>query len=120
MESFEKMIEDALQDLPLSVRKTIDNVAFCIEDRLQNEKDGRIVLGLYQGVPKISWGRGFGGNLPDKITIFKSSVLRLAKSEDQVRELVRNTVYHEIAHHFGFTEKEVRNWEKNKKSKYKK
>ena len=46
--------------------------------------------------------------LPDKITIFKEAIERSARNEEEIKEIVKNTVWHEIAHHFGMNEKEVR------------
>ncbi len=116
---FENLVREAVEDLPGEVKKKMENVAICVEElpkRSTERKEeiwkGKILLGLYQGVPKNVWGRGFGGNLPDKITIFKDSIERFARKEEKIKEVVKRTVYHEIAHHFGFSEKEVRRLEK--------
>ncbi len=115
---FEKLVVKSLKDLPDNIREMIDNVAVCVEDdpsdtqkKETGTRRGLVILGLYEGVPKTEWGRGFGGNIPDKITIFRNSILRFCRSEEDVYRMVRGTVYHEIAHHFGFSEKEVRKWE---------
>ncbi len=117
-ERFEELVEEAIKELPEEIRKKMDNVVICVEKRPKSDrKKGGVkrkgfLLGLYQGVPKNVWGRGFGGNLPDKITIFQESIERFAKTEKKIKETVKRTVYHEIAHHFGFGEKEVRRLEK--------
>lgn len=115
---FEKLVEKAIDSLPENIQKAMDNVAIVIEDRPSPEqlnkagiRLGSTLLGLYQGVPKTSWGRGFGQRLPDKITIFQSSIERLAKTPQDIEELVKIIVWHEIAHHFGFREAEVRKLE---------
>jgi len=117
---FEKLVEKAISDLPKNIREKMDNVAVCVEDKantFQLEKSGvrvsNFLLGLYQGVPRTVWGReSFSGRIPDKITIFQKPIEGLANSEERTKELIKIVVWHEIAHHFGFSEKEVRNLEK--------
>ena len=110
---FEKIVGEALLALPKQIRDKMDNVAIVVEKRPSSSE-----LGLYQGVPKTSWGRGFGQILPDKITIFQEPIEHLASSPEEIKELVRLVVWHEIAHHFGFSEKKVRDleakWSKQK------
>lgn len=120
-ERFEKLVKEAVKELPKEVREKMDNVAICVEEKpsryIERKRGGvrknSFLLGLYQGVPKNVWGRGFGGNLPDKITIFQESIERFAKTEEKIKKTVKRTVYHEIAHHFGFSEAQVRKLEKN-------
>ena len=121
---FEKLVEQAVQELPEKIRQKMENVAIVVEDRPSLEqlrkvgvRYGGILLGLYEGIPQTKWGRGFGGNLPDKITIFKESVKKFVSSPEEIKELVKNIVWHEVAHHFGFDEKEVRELERKRKLK---
>lgn len=123
---FEKLVKKSIMALPEHIRERMDNVVIVIEDKpspLQLEKIGTrlrgILLGLYQGVPQTVWGRKLSTRLPDKITIFKDSIEYLASSRKDIIDLVKKTVWHEIAHHFGFSEKRVRDleskWEKESK-----
>jgi predicted Zn-dependent protease with MMP-like domain len=122
---FEKLVERALLELPKNIREKMENIAICIEENpsiWQLKKAGtrikRSLLGLYQGVPKTVWGReSFSARLPDKITIFQKPIEKLAGSEKEIsekeiKELVKIVVWHEIAHHFGFSEKQVKELEK--------
>lgn len=131
-EDFEKLTKEAIIALPKHIRRKMDNVAICVERKsssLQLRKGGtrisNVLLGLYQGVPKTAWGRNFTARLPDKITIFQEAIENLARQsfskknlgeqvelKKEVRELVKMVVWHEIAHHFGFSEKQVRLLEK--------
>ena len=113
-EHFENLVAEAMDRLPLSMGKKMENVSVCVEQRPSKEQQKQLgmrrdelLLGLYEGVPKAEWGRGFGGNLPDKITIFQESVERLAHSKKELVELIQDTVKHEIKHHFGFSEKDL-------------
>ncbi len=110
-EEFEKLAAEALDELPESIRKKMDNVEVTIE---KGSARGPY-LGLYQGVPKTAWGRSFSMVLPDKITIFQLPLERTASSRDGLKEAVKNVIWHEIAHHFGFGEKAVRELEKKRK-----
>ncbi len=115
MQDFEILIKKAIEKLPKNIREKIENTAICVEDAPTKEQLEKIrarkkhnILGLYEGIPKNTWGRGFGNNLPDKITIFRESIERASSNSDDMEELIRNVVWHEVAHHFGFDEKEAR------------
>ena len=125
-QDFEKLVEKALLELPKNIREKMENIAICVEDTpssSQLKKTGTRIksslLGLYQGVPRTVWGReSFPARLPDKITIFQKPIEKLARSnEERITKLVKIVVWHEIAHHFGFNEKEVRELEKKWKFK---
>ena len=122
---FEKLVRQALRELPEKIRQKMDNVEICVEKRPTEEqlrktglRYGGQLMGLYEGVPQTNWGRGFGMILPDKITIFQEPIEKFASLTEQIKELIKNTVWHEIAHHFGFSERGVRKLEpKWKRSK---
>lgn len=84
------------------------NIAVVVEEKRGFDD----LLGLYQGIPQNAWGRSEVIALPDKITIFKTAIEKEAKTPQAVKELVKIVVWHEIAHHFGFDEKEIRMLEK--------
>lgn len=107
-EQFAEFIGEAMDDLAHKVAADMDNVAIVWEDEPTPEQRERMKLsrhetlfGLYEGVPLTARGAGYNLVLPDKITIFKNPMLHAAESIDQLRRMVHNTVWHEIAHHFG-------------------
>ena len=119
---FEKLVSSALRSLPKRLRDAMTNVSIVIENSPRKKHTHEIIienrgvlLGLYEGVPQTQWGRTQSGVLPDKITIFKQSIESLATDDDSLKELVRDVVWHEIGHHFGFTDKELRRIEKRRK-----
>jgi predicted Zn-dependent protease with MMP-like domain len=123
-QEFEQIVIRALASLPKHIRDKIDNVAFCIEDRptaLQlragGVKAGATLLGLYEGVPQIVYARGQMTRLPDKITIFKDSIEQFAHTSEEIEAMVRDTVWHEVAHHFGFDEHGARKLDSKRKRK---
>ena len=118
---FQKLVKESLLELPEKIRQKMENVSLCVEKKPTAEqlrklgtRAGGILLGLYEGVPKTTYGRGFGMRLPDKITIFQESIERFARTPEAVRKLVRNVVWHEVAHHFGFNERQVRELERRR------
>ena len=62
------------------------------------------LLGLYEGIPLTARGTSYTAAMPDRITIFKATVLRQAHTHADVVATVRKTVIHEIAHHFGISD----------------
>ncbi|MDD5606248.1 MAG: metallopeptidase family protein [Candidatus Pacebacteria bacterium] len=112
-QEFEKLVKQGIDLIPENILKKLENIEICIEDKYLFNKSGSLVLGLYQGIPKIKrWG--YGQVLPDKITIFKKSIEKIAKDQKDIKKIIAKTVYHEIAHHFGYSEKEVRKLEKKR------
>ena len=103
-EAFEELVADAIDSLPPDLAKLTDNVAIFVEDY---PPPGQNLLGLYQGVPLTKRGFFYAGALPDRITIYRLPVLSISATETQVRDQVRMTVVHEIAHHFGIDDEKL-------------
>jgi predicted Zn-dependent protease with MMP-like domain len=97
LERFEALVADALDRLPDSLGRTMENVAIIIDEE---SPPGRL-LGLYEGVPLTARGISYSGVMPDRITIFMRTICSLCQDESDVIETVRRTVIHEVAHHFG-------------------
>lgn len=113
---FEKLVNEGIRAIPKRFLEKLDNVDIVIEDistpeqlrKLRARRDS-IIFGLYKGVPQTKRWR-YSQVLPDKITIFKKPIERIAHSEEEIKEIVKNTVWHEIAHHFGMDEKKLGKW----------
>ncbi len=113
-EKFEQLVREGIEAIPSRFLKKLDNVDIIIEDEPTEEQmkklklgKGAKLFGLYQGVPQTKRGH-YSWVLPDKITIFKKPIEEVTLSEKEVREKVKETVWHEIAHHFGLDEERVR------------
>lgn len=103
-ERFEALVTEALDSIPDELGRQMDNVAVFVDDR---SPPGRL-LGLYQGAPLTNRSHyGIGVVMPDRITIFKHAICARCRTEDDVREQVRVTVLHEVAHHFGIDDKRL-------------
>ena len=93
---FEELVAEALDGLPEDLGRLMDNVWVTVED--DSEED---LLGLYDGVPLTQRAEYGGMVMPDRITIFRLPICAMCDSDDEVVETVRDTVIHEVAHHFG-------------------
>lgn len=104
--NFEQMVAEAVEDLPADLAEKMSNVEIVIDgyptdDLLDSGFDPGRLLGLYQGVPLTRRAEGYFGVLPDRITLFQENIERAARSASGLKQIVRRTVIHEIAHHFG-------------------
>jgi len=113
-DKFEELVKQGIKTIPQRFLKKLNNVDIVIEDEPTEEQvkklklgKGAKLFGLYQGVPQTKRGY-YSWVLPDKITIFKKPIEEVALSEKEIREKVKETVWHEIAHHFGLGEERVR------------
>jgi predicted Zn-dependent protease with MMP-like domain len=104
---FERLTAVALDTLPEWVRERLDNVEVLIEDRPPPEAPN--LLGLYEGIPLTQRGLGYAGVLPDRITLFRSSIEAAAGGDERrLAALVEHTVIHEVAHYFGISDERLR------------
>jgi predicted Zn-dependent protease with MMP-like domain len=107
-EQFDTLITRAMDELPQKYIRGLENVAIIYADdptpeqvvkmKLDNQ---HILLGLYEGIPLTQRGGGYTFVLPDKITLFKNSILRIVHNEAQLYEQIKRTLWHEIAHYYG-------------------
>ncbi|MEW6583222.1 MAG: metallopeptidase family protein [Actinomycetota bacterium] len=102
---FDEAVRDSLDALPARLRRAMSNVTIVVEDE---PPGGAPLLGLYQGIPLTRRGDGYSGALPDKITIFRRPLERLyGRDPRRLREEIRRVVLHEIAHHFGISDRRL-------------
>lgn len=120
-EQFEELVNEALDSLPQNFKDRLYNVAITIDDQPSPEQAKKIkvsrnvlVYGLFEGFAQ-SRRLNFGPVLPDRITIFRKSILHDNHTPDDIRRQIFNTVKHEIAHHFGSDEAGARRAEKMNK-----
>ena len=102
---FEELVVEAVDGLPSWVRDRMENVDVLVEEGAPSGREG--LLGLYEGIPLTQRGSNYFGVLPDRITLFRSNLERLAPDERALRALIRRTVVHEVAHFFGITDERL-------------
>ena len=106
---FDRLVEAALRDIPKRFRRHLENVAIIVEQ--EPPRPG--LLGLYQGHPLTSRSVFQGFTMPDRITIYQGPHERMSRTPTELKKMVADTIWHEIAHYFGMDEPQVRRAERN-------
>ena len=106
-ERFQELIDAALSELPGEHAAGIKNIAILYQDEPTSEqrataglRDHQTLLGLYEGVP-LPARQGSTRLFPDKITLFKLPLCMNAGTETELKEEIKHTLWHEIAHYYG-------------------
>ena len=110
-----KEVARLIDRLPRQFREQLRNVEFVVEDWPSEElllaedldPQEETLYGLYQGIPLPERSSLDPPLLPDKITIFAEPLLEDFPDPEELREEIRLTVLHEIAHYFGMDEEEI-------------
>ena len=107
---FQKLVVEALEELPSQFRKKLENVDIVLEENMPRgfTKKGQVLLGLYRGIPLKKRSVWYNAILPDKITIYKKTIEGICRSEAEIKRRIKDVVYHEIGHHFGLTEEQLK------------
>lgn len=113
-EEFDALISRAMDELPQQYITGLDNVAILYADdpdehqrqkaRLDNNHS---LLGLYEGIPLTQRGAGYHLVLPDKITLFKNPLLSISRDYEHFYEQIKRTLWHEIAHFYGLSHRDM-------------
>ncbi len=114
---FEQLVREALDSIPEEFQKQMENVVVIVEEEPGAEaltrlhvEEGSLLLGLYSGVPLTALGSKHQA-LPERITIYKHNIEKICHNDpDLIKERVRQTVLHEVAHHFGMGHEEMPIW----------
>jgi predicted Zn-dependent protease with MMP-like domain len=109
--TFEDLVAEALDTLPEDIERAMQNVEVVVEDEPPRDLvaglgRGGELLGLYQGIPLTRRGH-YTNVMPDKISIYRGPITRLARTPERIKDQVRRTVIHEIAHHFGIDDERL-------------
>lgn len=120
-DDFERLVEEAWETIPENFREQFSNLTVLVEDEPSAEHlasagvpPSHTLLGLYQGIPLSQRGWNYNMALPDQVTIFQGPIERAARSRREIPRIVYETLWHELAHHLGMDEKEVRQAERRR------
>jgi len=113
---FEELVVEAIDGLPDDILRLLDNVEIVVADAPSAAQldeagaldAGELLLGLYEGIPLTDRTSGYGMVLPDKISLFQGALESVCPDEETLRHEVRVTVIHELAHHFGISDRRLR------------
>jgi len=111
---FERLVEEALRDIPKRFRDAMANVAVIVEDEppphvledMDMDEDDEL-FGLYEGTPLPERGASYGNTLPDRISIYQIPIEESCANDEEVRVCVAETVIHEFGHYFGMSEEQI-------------
>jgi predicted Zn-dependent protease with MMP-like domain len=101
VDSFEDHVREALDELPPNLAAALENLAVVVEDEHPDDPD---LFGLFQGVPLTEQSSTTPGGLPNKISIYRRPLEESFPHPDDLRDEIRITVLHELAHYFGIEE----------------
>jgi len=110
-EEFDELVDQALKEIPGEFLEKLENIQIIIEDQPSYQmlqdlglRMGDILFGLYQGTPRPERSFFQGVSQPDHIVLFRRSILRYCRTKREIKNQIRKTLVHEIAHYFGFSE----------------
>lgn len=114
---FEQLVREALDSIPEEFQKQMENLVVVVENKPGTEtlmrshvEEGSLLLGLYSGVPLTAQGSN-PLMLPERITIYQSNIEKICHNDPElIKERVKQTVLHEVAHHFGMGHEEMPIW----------
>jgi len=114
-ETFERLVAEALDELPQEIQERLNNVDVVIDDwadpgtlKRAGLRHPMQLLGFYHGVPQTRRSHQYGLVLPDKITIYRLPIEMRSRTTEETRAIIRRVVRHEIAHHFGIDDDHLR------------
>ncbi len=115
LETFADLVEAALQTLPEVIAARMENIAVTVAEwpsaaqrQAAKLRSGSVLYGLYEGIPLTQRTQGYSLVPPDRITIFMHPMVQYHRTAAAIQDQVRRTVLHEIGHHFGMDEDQLR------------
>jgi len=111
VEEFEKIVDETVEGLPPEFKDRIENLAIMVEEwpdpwtmKAAHINHPAQLLGFYHGVPLTGRTQNYGSVTPDKISIYRQPLQMYYHSPEALREGIRHTVLHELAHYFGISD----------------
>ena len=111
---FERLVADAVRLIPARFREEMDNLAVVVEEQPSTRlladmgiEPPDTLYGLYQGTPLTERQWADGNRLPDRITIYQRPIEEDAEDDEDARDMIAETLIHEVGHYFGLSEEEI-------------
>lgn len=114
---FDELLEEILQSLPDNIHEVMEEVPLIVEDEppdylldeMDIDPDETDLCGLHWGIPLTERSVQQSGTMPDRMMLFRGPIIRTAgHRRSDVREQIRITLLHEIGHHFGLNEDDLK------------
>lgn len=113
--AFDRLVMDAIHELPKNIKDHLTTVSIIVEDRPNNSLLEKLklrpnisLLGLFEGVPLNRRSVWQSGTIPERITIFQKNIEAISHSDEEIKQRIKKVMRHEVAHFVGFTEEEIR------------
>ena len=114
LEEFEDIVDATVAGLPPQFRERIDNLAIVVEEfpdpwtlNAAGIRNPYGLLGFYHGIPRTGRTSGYNMVTPDKISIYRQPLIAQYRTPESLREGIRHTVLHELAHYFGIDDERL-------------
>lgn len=114
LEEFEQVVDEVIKNLPEEFKSELDNVDIIVDVWPRDEDwqninahPGSLLFGLYRGIPKTKRLSNYS-SMPDKILIYAGPILMVSHDLADAKVRIKETVLHEIGHHFGLSEEKIR------------
>jgi predicted Zn-dependent protease with MMP-like domain len=109
---FERLVEEALDSLPERFADLLENIVVVVEEEpspsdldVMDDPNGEL-LGIYRGTPLTQ--RSYASfRMPDQVAIFRGPILRVTRGAREAKRQIRETVIHEVGHHFGLSDHDM-------------
>lgn len=112
--NFDRLVAEAMDALPANIRRHIANVAIVVEELPDDDvldlvglDDPFELLGFYHGVPLTARDHNYGLVAPDKISLYRQSILAVCRDDAEAKRTIHRTLRHEIAHYFGIDDERL-------------
>jgi predicted Zn-dependent protease with MMP-like domain len=105
---FDLIVERASKRIPRRFRKLLDNIVVVVEANPPRPD----LFGLFRGRPHTVRGVSDSFVPPDQITAYQLPHEQLARSIDELEQMVADTVWLEVGHYFGMSKSEIRQAER--------
>lgn len=119
---FENLANQIMDELPQEYIERLDNVVIVVEDEPSGEQRHKLKLqcnetlfGLYEGIPLTKRNAAYSLVLPDKITLFRNPIMRYAQTIAELRQQIKHTLWHEIAHYYGLDHDRIHELERRQR-----
>jgi predicted Zn-dependent protease with MMP-like domain len=113
-DAFERLVAEAARLIPRAFQREMQNLAVVVEDVPDTALLAEMgieppdtLYGLYQGTPLTERQWADGNRLPDRITIYQKPIEEDAEDDEDARDMIAETLIHEVGHYFGLSEDEI-------------
>jgi predicted Zn-dependent protease with MMP-like domain len=106
-EEFDRLVEQAVAQLPRVFRDKLRNVAIMVEDSPPRQSGrGNLLMGIFHGVPMTEKST-FQASLPDRVVLYQKNIEAVCRTQREIRREIRLTLLHELGHYFGLGEQDL-------------